>query len=115
MSKRSDDALLCDMREYANTAIEFMVGRTRADLDDDKMLSLAVVRALEIIGESASRVSAELRAEHPTLSWSLMISMRNRLIHAYSEVNLDIVWETIMVDLPQLVTQLDAILDDKPG
>ena len=64
------------------------------------MLARALVKDIEIIGEAASRVSQDFRATHPQLPWADIVGMRNRLIHAYFDINLDRVWDTIKKDLP---------------
>src|ERR1019366_2722205 len=81
--------------DAARQALAFMRGRSRADLDQDAMLSLALVRLLEIIGEAARGVSATTRESYSGIAWSQMAAMRDRLIHGYFDVNLDIVWQTI--------------------
>jgi uncharacterized protein with HEPN domain len=68
---------------------------------------------LEIIGEAANGVSEELREEYPQIFWTQMIGMRNRLIHAYFEVNVDLVWKTITEELPLLIRQIGQIMDEK--
>ncbi len=67
------------------------------------MLVLALVKAIEIIGEAASQVSEETRAQLPGLPWADMIAMRHRLVHAYFDINLDILWQTVQQDLPPRV------------
>jgi uncharacterized protein with HEPN domain len=101
--------------DAAHQALAFLRGRSRADLDQDAMLSLALVRLLEIIGEAARGVSAATRESHPGIAWSQMAGMRDRLIHGYFDVNLDIVWETVNQDLPHLVAQLEQILPSLPS
>ena len=65
-----------------NAAIRFVAGRDRNDLDNDEMLLFALVRAIEIVGEAAGKVTAETRAELPDLPWASIVGMRNRLVHA---------------------------------
>ena len=65
---------------------------------------------LEIIGEAASRLTAETRTQHSALPYVEMITMRNRLIHAYFDIDLDILWTTVSEDLPPLLASLDIIL-----
>jgi len=96
------------IREAAQEVLDLMEDASRNDLDLDRKLSLAVVRLLEIIGEAASGVSSEFQQAHPELPWAGMISMRNRLIHGYFDVNLDVVWKTVREDLPELLSKLDA-------
>lgn len=103
-----DNARITHIRQAALEACELMRDATRADLDADRKLSLAVVRLLEIIGEAANGISSEYQEAHPELPWSGMISMRNRLIHGYFDINLDIVWKTIQEDLPYLLEKLNS-------
>ncbi len=79
------------------------------------MLRMALVRLLEIIGEAARGVSAATRESHPGIAWSQMAGMRDRLIHGYFDVNLDIVWDTVSHDLPPLVAQLEQLLPSFPS
>jgi uncharacterized protein with HEPN domain len=71
-----------------------------------------VVRQLEIIGEGANNLSVELREAHPEITWGQIIGMRNRLIHAYFQVDLDIVWEVARVDLPMLRERVEYMLEE---
>ncbi len=91
------------------TGYGFVEGKKREDLDFDRMIALALVRCIEIIGEAGARVSAEGRAEAPDIPWAEIVAMRNRLIHAYFDVDLDIVWRTINDDLPPLIATLNDI------
>lgn len=79
-------AVIHHMLSHAREAVSFAEGRSRADLDADRLLNLALVRLLEIIGEAAGRVSAEMRAEHPEIPWPQIIGLRNRLTHGYDAV-----------------------------
>ena len=110
MSAIDDRTRLLHMRDAAREAVGFVRNGKREDLDNNRMLTLAVVKEIEIIGEAASRVSAECQAKHPQLMWRQMVGMRNRLTHAYFEVDLDIVWEVVTHDLPPLIEALEVIL-----
>ena len=96
--------------DAAREAVSFSNGRCRADLDTDRKLNLSLVRLLEIIGEAARSLSQEFRQEHPDLPWKSMVGIRDRLIHGYFDINLDVVWETITEDLPPLIAQLKKIV-----
>lgn len=98
------------MLEAAENAQRFISGKSRADLDTDPMLLFALVRAIEIIGEAASRVSAEQRTSSPTVPWTAIVAMRNRLIHAYFDIDRDIVWKTVAEEIPSLRSQLLQLL-----
>jgi uncharacterized protein with HEPN domain len=106
-----DRIRLQHMLDATTEALSFSEGRTRADLDVDRMLLLALVKDIEIIGEAAAKVSREGQIECPELPWVDIISMRNRLIHAYFDINLDLVWETVQQDLPFLIAEIQRILD----
>ncbi len=108
-----DRVRLLHMIEAAETALEFVSGRQRADLDSDRMLLFALVRAIEVIGEAAGQLSEGARNEAPDIPWPLIVSMRNRLIHAYFDVNHDIVWKTANDELPELLVRLRAMIDDE--
>ena len=74
------------------------------------MLTLSIIKAIELIGEAASRVTKESRDLHPEIPWNVIITMRNRLIHAYFDIDLDRVWDTVTDDLPPLITSLERIV-----
>jgi len=98
--------------DAAREAVAFSQGRSRADLNSDRQLNLSLVRLLEIIGEAARGISTEFRQDHPELPWRSMVGMRDRLIHGYFDVNLDVVWETVTQDLPSLIEQLEKIVSE---
>ena len=98
------------MLDAAREAMSFAAGRSRGDLDRDRMLVLAIVKDVEIVGEAASRTTAATRAAHPGVPWAQIIAMRNRLIHAYFDVDLQVVWDTVTVDLPQLIAVLEPLV-----
>jgi uncharacterized protein with HEPN domain len=100
------------MIEAAEDVCNFAAGRTQVDLDSDRMLYLALVRAIEIIGEAASKVSAETRRTAPAVPWRAIISMRNRVIHAYVDINRATVWRTATEEVPRLLPELRALLAD---
>ncbi len=98
------------MLDAALQAQEFAQGRTRDSLDEDRMLTLAIVKSIEIIGEAASRVGDETRGACPAVPWTDIVGMRNRLIHVYFDIDLDLVWETVITDLQPLIDELEKIL-----
>ncbi len=100
------------MIEAVEAACGFVSGRTRGDLDTDLMLVFALVRAIEIVGEAANKVSAASRQAAAEIPWTLIISMRNRLIHGYSDVNHEIVWKTATEELPELLPKLRSLLGE---
>lgn len=98
------------MLTAAKEAMEFAAGKTRKNLEKDRIRVLAIIKSIEIIGEAASKVTEEFKSDNKYIPWNDIISMRNRLIHAYFDVNLDIVWQTVKSDLPDLIKALEKIL-----
>ena len=95
MSTIDPVARLHHMLDAARKARQFTQGRTRADLDTDEMFALAFVRLLEVIGEAANAVTDEIRKRAPQIPWKEIGGTRNRLVHGYFDVDLDIVWEIV--------------------
>ena len=108
---RHDDAVsLQQMLDHAREASDLIKLRVRADLDQDRVLSLALVQLCQILGEAANRVSAQRRQQHPEIPWTQISALRNRLIHGYDTINLDILWQILTGDLPPLITALRNIV-----
>lgn len=108
---RADVVRLRHMIDAAKDAVFFSEGKQASDLATDRKLSLALVKSIEIIGEAATRVSPETRSKSPDIPWVDIVSMRNRLIHAYFDINLDILWKTVSEELPPLIVQIEKLLD----
>jgi uncharacterized protein with HEPN domain len=110
MSKHNDEVRLRHMLEHAREAIVLMVGKDRSHLNAERMLSLALVRLIEIVGEAANRVSKARQRQLSQIPWPQIIGMRNRLVHGYDAVDLDIVWQTVTEELPALLAVLEQIV-----
>lgn len=106
----ADRVRVLHMIEAIQTAMDFVSGRQPADLDADRMLLFALVRAIETIGEAASKVSEELRHRAPDIPWGLIVSMRNRLIHGYFDIDHEILWKTATVELQALLPRLQGLI-----
>jgi len=98
------------MLDSARVALMLARGKTRADLTNDIGLVLALMKSVENVGEAAGKLSSGFREAHASIPWDRIIGMRNRLIHAYYDINRDILWQTVVEDLPPLVRQLEAAL-----
>ena len=113
MPPEDDVIRLRHMVDAAQSALGFAAGRCRADLDTDRMLLMAIVKAVEIVGEAALNTSAETQAMLPDVPWTSIIGMRHRLTHAYFDVDPDVVWATVEEDLDPLVVRLRAWIEDR--
>jgi uncharacterized protein with HEPN domain len=107
--KNNDLIRLRHMLDSAREAQSYIVGKKRLDLDRDRMLVHALVRCIEIVGEAAAKVSPQCQFEMSSIPWPNIVAMRNRLIHAYFDINLDQVWDTVVDDLPPLIAELEVI------
>jgi len=112
MLSPEDEIRLRHMLDHSREALALVEGKARRDLYSARVLSLALVRLLEVVGEAAARLSQKTTSQHPTVPWSQIVSLRNRLIHGYDSVDLDILWEILAGDLPSLVRELERILAD---
>ncbi len=110
MSQHDVHVCLEQMRDHAVEAIDLASSRSRADLDGERLLNLALVRLVEIVGEAARRIPLEEREHHTRIPWPEITGMRDRLIHGYDQVDFDILWQVVTIDLPDLVRELDRIL-----
>lgn len=105
-----DEPLLLDMLLAAREAIAFVADLDRAEFVASKLHQNAVIRSLEAISEAAAQVSPEFHAANPEIPWRQIIGMRNRLIHNYSEVSLEVVWDVLQSKLPQLIATLGPLV-----
>lgn len=114
---RKDDLIrLRHMLDAAREAVSFARNRRRGDLDKDRMLTLSIAKSIEMIGEAASKVTNESREAYPEIPWTDIVAMRNRLIHVYFDINLDLVWTTVIDDLPSLIAAIEmAVSREEKG
>ena len=98
------------MLRAAADAVEFTDGLSRSDLDADRKLQLALTQLCVIIGEAAAQIPRHDCAKYPEIPWPQIVGLRNRIVHGYFDVDMDIVWQIIQQDLPSLITQLEKIL-----
>ncbi len=106
---RRDDATLLDMLRAARLALEFRGGLDKESFLSDLKTQAAVLHELLILGEAAKRLSAGFRDEHADTPWKSIAGMRDRLLHGYDDVDLELVWKTVDEDLPSLVTRLEEL------
>ena len=114
MSKRTDQEFLSDIREALQRITTYVAGMAYESFVADTRTQDAVIRNLEILGEATKNLSEELRAKYPAVPWKNITRARDRLIHHYFGINLDIVWQIATVELPQVASQL-ATTEDEEG
>ncbi|MGD0093413.1 MAG: HepT-like ribonuclease domain-containing protein, partial [Planctomycetota bacterium] len=105
---------LAHMLEYARMAQRISAGRQREHLDTDVEFSLAIVRALEVVGEAAAQVSPAGRARAPGIPWPQIVGLRNRIVHGYDTLDRKRIWDIISADLDPLVTELEKLVPPEP-
>lgn len=108
--RKDDTVRLRHMLDAAREVESFAEGKSRNSLDSDRQLVLALVKSIEIIGEAASRVTEESRKTFSQIPWTNIIGMRNRLIHAYYDTDLDVLWKTVTEDISPLIAELERII-----
>lgn len=113
MSGTEDFVRLRHMLDAARKALELSKGCDRDNLAKDEKLALALLRLLEMIGEAAKNISEKFQQDNPVIPWREIAGTRNRLIHGYFDIDLDIIWTIISDDIPLLVSQLETILQNK--
>jgi len=104
-----------DMLDAMNKAEALLEGVSLSQFESDFRVNFAVVRALEIIGEAAKRLPEELRQKYPHIPWKGMAGMRDRIIHGYDNVDLQIVWDVVKRDIPEIKPNIILILKDYEG
>ncbi len=112
MRPPEDEALLRDMLAHARQAVAAIADKERGDLDSDFVLAAALERFIEVIGETASKVSTATRATAPQVPWRQIVGMRNRLVHGYASVDHDIVWDVVSDDLAGVIQAPEELLQD---
>jgi uncharacterized protein with HEPN domain len=110
MQSEQDIVRLRHMLDAAKKIVEYTEPIQRADLDRDEKLALALVRLLEIVGEAAKAISPDFRRNNPQIPWREIAGTRDRLIHGYYDIDLDIVWQIVCDDIPPLIVAIEGIL-----
>ena len=112
MSRRPVHLLIDDVLDSVGRIERYVSGFDREAFLGDQKTTDAVVRNLEIIGEAASRIPETTKSRHPAVEWRKMVGLRNRIVHEYFGVDLEIVWEIIQRDLSDLRLRLSEMRRD---
>ena len=110
MSKRDDSVPMRHMLDHARRAVAAMAQRSRADLDRDWILQMALRQVIEVVGEAANRVSREGQARYSEIPWRDAVAARNRIAHGYDTVDFDTVWRIVTQEFPILIAALERAL-----
>jgi uncharacterized protein with HEPN domain len=111
MSRRTDKDFLCDISEAVNRTTNYVNNVTYEKFVDDIKTQDAVVRNIEIIGEAAKNISNKIKDKYAIIPWKSLAGMRDKLIHQYFGVNIDIVWHVVKEELPEIIFQIDEIIE----
>ena len=112
---RRDDSYLLDMLVAARRAARFVDGMTFEQFERSDLHQNAVFKTLEIVGEAASRVSEATREAYAGMPWREIIGLRNRIVHAYFDIDIEVVWKIVHEDLPPLIARLETLVPPEPG
>lgn len=107
---RHDDAYLIDMLQAARKAAAFAAGLTYAQFQHSDLHQNAILKVLEIIGEAASRITTDTHRAYPQIPWLQIIGLRNRVVHGYFDIDLNLIWQIVHQDIPILLDQLQDLL-----
>jgi uncharacterized protein with HEPN domain len=110
-----DETTLLDITNAARLIQTFIQGMTREAFPGDLKTQSAVLHQVTVLGEAVKRLSQAFRERHPILPWSLMVGMRDHLIHGYDAVDLEEVWKTATRDMPEVLIKLEPLLPQRPG
>ena len=115
MSKRPIDLLLNDVRQSIDRIEQYIKNLSFDTFSDDQKSVDAVVRNLEIIGEAAKRLPDEFKEKYSEIEWYKVVGLRHRIVHEYFGIDLEIIWQILHKDLPELKQKLMQIMDEKGG
>jgi uncharacterized protein with HEPN domain len=115
MPPKTDSACLWDMLEAARTVLSMTAGVTYEQYLSNRMMQLAVERAIEIIGEAARNVSEEFQQAHPNIPWRPIVAQRHVLAHEYGAIEQERIWRVVTVHIPELIALLRPLLPPDPG
>lgn len=115
MTQHDPAVVFRHMLDYARRARALSAGKSADEIESDEVLSLAIPRALELVGEAATRLDPDQRQTYPQIDWRRLVAFRNVLIHGYEHIDFGIVAEVLESDVPPLLAALEALLAETDG
>lgn len=112
MLPEQDRERMLHIKEAALKISRFIEGLSEDEFKNSDLVQHGVINCLHIIGEAASRITQETRDRFPVIEWDVIRGMRNRLAHAYFNINLDLVWYSASIDTPKLLENVEKILTE---
>ena len=104
---RRDEAYVLDILKAAKTALKFKESTDKASFLNDELLQSGIIHQLFIIGEAVKKLSKEFKDSNPLVPWRLIAGMCDRLVHGYFDVDINEVWKTVDIDIPELIRLLE--------
>jgi len=112
MKERDYASYIEDIIEHINYTQEFIRCMTFEEFANDKKTILSVTKCIEIVGEATKHIPDSIRVKYPEVPWREMAGIRDRLVHGYFKVNLEIVWMTVTMEFPELRPMIENVLAD---
>ena len=113
-NKNRDEEALIDIYNAVNEVLDFTNRITKKDLEIDKMRLNATLYSIQVIGEATKRLSTDFRQDHPEIPWKRIAGMRDKIVHDYNKIKLNLVWEVATQEVPKLLEQIKILLPKKP-
>lgn len=113
MKARNDQLYLYDIAECCRKIEKYLDGVSKKDFLQNEMLQDALIRNIEIIGEASKNLSEEIRETNSHIYWRDIMRMRDKIVHHYFRINLEIVWQTATRDIPKLKPEIEKMLETK--
>lgn len=113
MPRNADLIRLRHMLDAASEAAEDVRGKSWEDFQHNRLLQRGVIYAITVIGEAGTRISEAYQKRHPEVPWREVIGMRNRLIHAYFDINVALVWKTVQEIIPPFILMLEGLIQEE--
>ena len=112
MNVRDHGSYIEDIIEHMNYAEEFINNLTFEEFANDKKTVLSVTKCIEVVGEATKHIPDSIREKYPDIPWNDLAGIRDRLVHGYFKVNLEIVWTTVTQEFPELLPKMEKVLND---